>query len=86
MLTMLAQNTRRSVSAVTAMAIVACAVLTLDQAYVAAAPRGTIDVGELTPVGLSKLTRATLPEIVVTAQRSVQFADALPAGRDSVQS
>jgi len=76
MLTMTTENTRRSVSAVAAMAIVAFAGLTLDQGHIAAAPFGTVEVGELTPVGLEKLAQATLPEIVVTAERSVQFAAA----------
>lgn len=86
MLTMLSRNTQRSVSAVAAMAIVAFAMLAMDQAHVAAAPRGTITVGELTPVGLERLAQATLPEIVVTAQRSVQLADTRSGAADRAQS
>ncbi len=76
MLTMITENTRRSISAVAAVAIVAFAGLALDQGHIAAAPLGTVEVGELTPVGLEKLAQATLPEIVVTAERSVRFAAA----------
>ena len=69
MLTMVTQNTRRSVSAVAAMAIVAFGGLVLDQGHLAAAPNGTVEVGELTPIGLEKLAQVTLPEIVITAER-----------------
>ncbi len=69
MLTMVTQNTRRSVSAVAAMAIVAFGGLVLDQGHLAAAPYGTVEVGELTPIGLEKLAQVTLPEIVITAER-----------------
>ncbi len=85
MLTMVAQNTRRSISAVMAMAMVAFMALAIDQGHVAAAPRGTVEVGQLTPVGLDRLAQATLPEIVVTAQRSVQFAGASGANYDGAQ-
>ena len=86
MLTMISENTRRSVSAVAAMAIVAFAGLALDQGHIAAAPFGTVEVGELTPVALEKLAQATLPEIVVTAGRSVQFAAARQVDTDLTQS
>ena len=79
MLTMVTENTGRSISAVVAMAIVAFAGLTLNQAHIAAAPLGTVEVGELTPNGLETLAQAMLPEIVVTAERSVQFAAARQA-------
>ena len=69
MLTMVTQNTRRSVSAVAALAIVAFGGLVLDQGHLAAAPYGTVEIGELTPVGLEKLAQVTLPEIVITAER-----------------
>lgn len=86
MLTMVTQNTRRSVSAVAAMAIVAFAGLTFDQAHFSAAPLGTVEIGELTPVGLEKLAQVTLPEIVVTAERSVRFANAREADAGRTQS
>jgi hypothetical protein len=74
MLTMVTQNTRRLVSGIAAMAIVAFGGFALDQGHISAAPYGTVEVGELTPIGLEKLAQVTLPEIVVTAARSVQFA------------
>ena len=86
MLTMVTQKTRRSVSAVAAMAIVFAAGFTFEQGHMAAAPYGTVEAGELTPVGLEKLVQTTLPEIVVTAERSVQFASAQQAGTDATQS
>ena len=46
MFTMVAQNTRKTISAVAAVAIVSFSGLVLDQAHVAAAPRGTIEVGD----------------------------------------
>jgi len=69
MLTMITQKTQRSVSAVAAIAIVAFAGFTFDQAHLAAAPLGTVEVGELTPIGLERLAQVTLPEIVITAER-----------------
>ena len=85
MLTMVTQTTRRSVSAVAAMAIVFFAGLTFEQGHMAAAPHGTVEVGELTMVGLEKLAHASLPEIVVTAGRSVQLATAQRADTDPAQ-
>ena len=69
MLTMVTQNTRRLVSAVAATAIVAFGGFTLDQGHISAAPHGTVEVGELTPIGLEKLAQVTLPEIFITAER-----------------
>lgn len=86
MLKMDTQNTQRSVSAVTAMAIVAFAGLVFDQAHLSAAPHGIVEVGELTPVRMDQLANATLPEIVIEGRRIVQFAQADHAGEDSTQS
>jgi DNA-binding IclR family transcriptional regulator len=69
MFTMVNENTRRSVSAAAAMAIVAFAGLTLDQGHLSALPQGTVEVGELTPVDLMQMAAVTLPEVVVTGQR-----------------
>lgn len=69
MFTMVAKNTRKTVSAVAAIAIVSFSGLVMDQAHLAAAPRGTVEVGELTLVGNSQLTQVTLPEVVVLAKR-----------------
>lgn len=71
MFTMVAQNTRKTISAVAAVAIVSFSGLVLDQAHVAAAPRGTIEVGELTTVGVGEMAFAALPEVVVVAKREM---------------
>ena len=60
---------RQLISGVAAVAIIVFAGLALDQAHLAAAPLGTVEVGELTPVGLEKLAQVTWPEIVITAER-----------------
>lgn len=60
---------RRLFSGVAAVAVIAFSGLVLDQAHLSAAPYGTVEVGELTPVGIERLAQVTLPEIVVTAAR-----------------
>jgi hypothetical protein len=75
MFTMVAQNTRKTFSAVAAIGIVSFGGLVMDQAYLAAAPKGTIEIGELTALdGITLL--AQLPEVVVVARRdgAQQFA------------
>ena len=52
MFTMVAESTRKAVSAAAAVAIVSFGGLVMDQAYLAAAPRGTIEIGELTALKL----------------------------------
>jgi len=42
----------------------------MDQAYLAAAPRGTIEIGELTALGNAETAMAQLPEVVVVAKRA----------------
>ena len=76
MFTMVAQRTRRTFSAVAAIAIVSFGGLVMDQAHLAGAPRGTIEVGEPTLVGAPTL--AQLPEVVVLAKREpvTMFASA----------
>ncbi len=74
MFTSYADTSRQALSGLIAVAIVAFGAVVVDQAHLAAAPRGTVEVGQLTPVGLDRLAQATLPEIVVTASR--------PAARD----
>ena len=70
MFTTINQNTRRAVSAMAAVAVVAFGGLTLDQGHRAAAlPAGVVELGELTPVDLTRLAGVTLPGIVVTAER-----------------
>jgi len=69
MLTMVAKSTRMTVSAVAAVAIVSFSAVALDQAHIAAAPRGIVEVGELTLVDTTASALATLPEVTVVAKR-----------------
>ena len=78
MFTMNAKSTRMTVSAAAALAIVSFNALVLDQAHIAAAPRGTVEVGELTLAGEPAIGSVTLPEVTVIAKRE-QHADALLA-------
>jgi hypothetical protein len=68
MFTMVAESTRKTFSAAAAVAIVSFGGLVMDQSYLAAAPQGSIEIGELTVVdGGARL--AQLPEVVVVAKR-----------------
>lgn len=67
------QNTRKTISAVAAVAIVSFSGLVMDQAHLASAPAGTVEVGELTPVSDTGMTVAALPEIIVVAKRVTTF-------------
>jgi len=69
MFTIVAENTRKSMSAVAAIAIVTASGLVMDQAHLASAPRGTIEIGELTLVDNDQLAQVMLPEVVVLAKR-----------------
>ncbi len=68
MFTMVAESTRKTVSAAAAVAIVSFGGLAMDQGYLAAAPRGTVEVGELTAID-GGVMLAQLPEVVVVAKR-----------------
>ncbi len=63
------QNSQKAVSAVAAVAIVAFGGLVMDQAHLASAPRGIVEVGELTLIGDAELAQIVLPEVVVLAKR-----------------
>ncbi|HWN07323.1 MAG TPA: hypothetical protein VNO53_09180 [Steroidobacteraceae bacterium] len=68
MFTLVAESTRKTFSAAAAVAIVSFGGLVLDQSYLAAAPQGSIEIGELTALdGGARL--AQLPEVVVVAKR-----------------
>ena len=69
MFTMVTESTRRTVSAFAAVAVVAFGGLVIDQGHNGALPRGTVEIGELVPVGLMQLATTELPEVVVTASR-----------------
>jgi hypothetical protein len=74
MFTMVAQSTRKTFSAVAAVAIVSFGGLVMDQAYLAAAPQGRIEIGELTTLDNAGATLAQLPEVVVLAKRVATLA------------
>ena len=69
MFTMVAQGTQKTFSAMAAVAIVSFGGLVMDQAYLAAAPQGKVEIGELTALGAAGATLAQLPEVVVLAKR-----------------
>jgi len=58
-----------AISSAAAFAIVSFGALVLDQAHLASAPRGTVEIGELTLVDTSPLASVTLPEVTVVAKR-----------------
>lgn len=68
MFTMVAENTRKTFSAMAAVAIVSFGGLVMDQSYLAAAPAGRVEIGPLTALdGATSL--AQLPEVLVVARR-----------------
>jgi hypothetical protein len=69
MFTLVENSTRRTVSAMAAVTIVSLSGLVMDQAHIAAAPRGTVEVGELTLVNEAQMAAVTLPEVTVVAKR-----------------
>ncbi len=69
MFAMVTENTRRAVSAVAAVAVVAFGGLALDQGHQGALPRGIVEVGELVPLNMERVVNVTLPEVTVTASR-----------------
>jgi hypothetical protein len=69
MFTLIENSTRRTVSAMAAVTIVSLSGLVMDQAHIAAAPRGTVEVGELTLVNEAQMAAVTLPEVTVVAKR-----------------
>jgi len=82
MFTKVTQNTRRTISAAAAVAVVAFAGLTLDQGHLRALPQGSVEVGELTPVNLMQMAAVTLPEIVISGQRVEASRHYASTGRD----
>jgi len=60
---------QRNLSAVLAAAIVATSGLIFDRAYLASAPEGSVEIGQLTLVEATAQI-AALPEIVVSARAS----------------
>ena len=60
---------RIAVSALAAVAIVSLHAVALDQGHIASAPRGTVEVGELTLISTTPMESVTLPEVTVVAKR-----------------
>ena len=63
------KSTRMAVSTAAAFVIVSLGGLVLDQAHIASAPRGIVEVGELTLVDTTPILSVTLPEVTVVAKR-----------------
>ena len=72
-------STHKTISAAAAVAIVAFSGLVMDQAYLASAPAGTVEVGELTMVSDAGMPIAALPEVIVVAKRESAFDASLAA-------
>ncbi len=70
-------NVRAALSAVIAAGIVGTSGLALDKGHLAAAPVGTVEVGQLTPVDVLPQV-AALPAVIVSAPRLAMTA---PTGR-----
>lgn len=79
MLTNASRNTRRVISAMAAVFVVASASAALDPGQPETLRRGSIEVGELTPIHLEQLAVATLPGLEIVATRSQLAAAATPA-------
>jgi hypothetical protein len=69
MFTKYTSSKRMAVSALAAVAIVSFHAVALDQGHLAAAPRGIVEVGELTLVDTTPIASVTLPEVTVVAKR-----------------
>lgn len=69
MFTMFATSARITVSTAAAAAIVGFGALTLDQAHIASAPRGSVEIGELKLIDTAPVASVTLPEVTVVAKR-----------------
>ncbi len=69
MMTIFAQGTRIAFTSLAAVAVVSLGGVALDQGHIAAAPRGVVEVGELTPVNPTWRAAAALPEVTVHAAR-----------------
>lgn len=67
MFTNVAFEARKTLSGVAAAVVVAIGMVGLDQGHLAAAPAGTIEVGDPMPIEAGMI--AMLPEITVTASR-----------------
>ncbi|MCU0977097.1 MAG: hypothetical protein MUC71_12430 [Steroidobacteraceae bacterium] len=82
MFTMINESTRRMFSAFAAVAVVGFTGLAMDQAHIASAPRGVVEIGELVPVAEAQIAQVEFPEIEVTASRLAPsptlFAGELP--------
>lgn len=69
MFTMFATSARITVSTAAAAAIVGFGALTLDQAHIASAPRGSVEIGELKLIDTAPVASVTFPEVTVIAKR-----------------
>lgn len=67
--TQIGSSTRMTIGGLTAIAIVSFSLLVLDQAHIAAAPRGVVEIGELIPAESPSGAVGMLPEVTVIAGR-----------------
>ena len=69
MFTMFANSTRLAATTAAAVAIVSFGAVAMDQSYIASAPRGTVEIGELTMLDSAQTASVMLPEVTVVAKR-----------------
>ena len=79
MFTIASEKTRRMVSAMAAILVVAFAGAALDPGHSSTLRPGIVEIGELTPIGLEQLAVVTLPGLEVVGTRSRLAAAAAPA-------
>jgi len=66
---MFANSTRLAATTAAAVAIVSFGAVAMDQSYISSAPRGTVEVGELTMISVAQAAPVMLPEVTVVAKR-----------------
>ena len=62
-------STQMTISAFAAVVIVSLNGAVFDQGHIASAPRGIVEVGELTLIDTTPIALVTLPEVTVVAKR-----------------
>ena len=80
MFTNFGRGATRTMSALSAVAILGLSGLVMERGHEGAIPAGVVEVGELVPVSVGGKPVAQLPELVVTATRlePAMFAGELP--------
>lgn len=78
MFTSTTSRTQRMAGTVAAIFVVAFTGLLLEYGHNGAIPRGVVEVGELTPIGLEQLAMVTLPGVEIVGSRGQSLAVLLP--------